>query len=198
MIQVLLDSSNANLSVGIAKDHELIDYVNYDAWQRQSELLVSDLDKLLKNNNISKDDIDEIVAAKGPGSYTGVRISLTVGKVMAFALNTPLYLVSSLEALKVPNKPTICLINARSKRSYFGVYNGHDCIVEDTILTNDEVRDYIDKHPSYEIGGNTSYLDIDNEMINPLINLKDCDVERNLCKDVRTAKPVYLKDTYLR
>ena len=46
-----------------------------------------------------KNDIDGIVVAKGPGSYTGVRIGVTTAKTLAYALNTKLYGVSSLAAL---------------------------------------------------------------------------------------------------
>ena len=123
MVSLLLDTSNTNLSIGLAKDHKVIDQVVYDAWQKQSEFLVNELDILLKRNNLTRSDIEKVIAAKGPGSYTGVRIALTVAKVSAFALNVPLYLVSSLEALKDENEPSICLMNARSKRSYFGVYD---------------------------------------------------------------------------
>src|SRR5699024_3814977 len=44
-------------------------------------------------------DLDEIVVAKGPGSYTGIRIGITTAKTMSWALNIPLYVVSSLEVL---------------------------------------------------------------------------------------------------
>ncbi|MBR6866439.1 MAG: tRNA (adenosine(37)-N6)-threonylcarbamoyltransferase complex dimerization subunit type 1 TsaB, partial [Bacilli bacterium] len=114
MVSLLLDTSNTNLSIGLAKDHKVIDEVTYEAWQKQSEYLVNELDILLKKNNLTRNDIEKVIAAKGPGSYTGVRIALTVAKVSAFALNVPLYLVSSLEALKDENEPSICLMNARS------------------------------------------------------------------------------------
>ena len=43
MITVLLDSSNTNLSVGIAKDNLLLEYISYEAWQRQSEYMIVEL-----------------------------------------------------------------------------------------------------------------------------------------------------------
>ena len=100
MIGVLLDSSDKNLSVGLVKDHVFLGRVSYLAWQRQSELLVDELSKLLKANGLSGKDIDYVVCSKGPGSYTGVRIALTVAKTIAFALKVPLYLASSLEVLQ--------------------------------------------------------------------------------------------------
>ena len=61
MISVLLDTSNTNLAVGIAKDHVLIGGTQYAAWQRQSEYLVPEIDNLLKKLSLTKDDIDEIL-----------------------------------------------------------------------------------------------------------------------------------------
>ncbi len=194
MISLLIDTSNTNLAVGIAKDHSLIAEVQYEAWQRQSEFLIQEIDKLFAENNITKDDIDEIIVAKGPGSYTGVRIAMTVAKVMAFALKKPLYLVSSLEVYKAKEGRSICLMNARSKRSYVGVYSPNEVILADTIMDNEQIKIYIAAHPEYKICGDVSYLSFEGEKVNVLENLMNADIERNLCNDVLAAKPVYLKD----
>ena len=194
MISVLLDTSNTNLAVGIAKDHVLIGETQYAAWQRQSEYLVPEIDNLLKKLSLTKDDIDEIIVSKGPGSYTGVRIGMTVAKVMAFALNKPLYLVSSLEVYKAKEGRSVCLMNARSKRSYIGVYSPEEIILSDTIMDNEQVKLYLAVHPEYKVCGDVSYLSLEGEKVNILENLMNADIERNLCKDVLAAKPVYLKD----
>ena len=47
MVTVLIDSSNTNLSVGIARDGVLLDSTIYKSWQRQSEFMVLDLDKIV-------------------------------------------------------------------------------------------------------------------------------------------------------
>ncbi len=194
MISLLIDTSNTNLAVGIAKDHSLIAEVQYEAWQRQSEFLIQEIDKLFAENNITKDDIDEIIVAKGPGSYTGVRIAMTVAKVMAFAIKKPLYLVSSLEVYKAKEGRSICLMNARSKRSYVGVYSPNEVVLADTIMDNEQIKIYIAAHPEYKICGDVSYLSFEGEKVNVLENLMNADIERNLCNDVLAAKPVYLKD----
>ncbi len=194
MISLLIDTSNTNLSVGIAKDHILIGQVQYEAWQRQSEFLIQEIDKLFTDLSLTKDNIDEIVVAKGPGSYTGVRIAMTVAKVMAFAIKKPLYLVSSLEVYKAKEGRSICLMNARSKRSYVGVYSPDEVILSDTIMDNEQIKIYIAAHPEYKVCGDVSYLSLEGEKVNVLENLMNADIERNLCSDVLAAKPVYLKD----
>lgn len=196
MISLLLDTSYTNLSVGLVKDHELLDKTEYEAWQRQSEYLIQEIDSILSRNGVEKEDIDEIIVSKGPGSYTGVRIAMTVAKVMALALNKSLFSVSSLEVYKNPSKTSICLMNARSKRSYIGIYDGENIILPDQTMTNEEVLKLISEHPDYEICGDTNYLGIEGKLYDVLSNLKDADIERNREKDILAAKPVYLKETY--
>lgn len=47
--------------------------------------VVSSMEKLLKNNNLSIDDIDEVVPFKGPGSFTGLKIGVTVANIINWA-----------------------------------------------------------------------------------------------------------------
>lgn len=194
MATLLLDSSNTSLSVGFEKDNQLIGYTSFEAWQVQSEYMVPEIDKLMKKLSLTRRDISGIVVAIGPGSYTGVRIALTIAKVTALACDCPIYPVSSLRVLKHASAPSICLINARSNRSYFGVYEGEKVIVEDTIKTNNEVLKYIEEHPSYKVCGNVKYLgleNLDNNICEQMISLLNAlkPVENNLA-----LKPVYLKD----
>ena len=107
MVTILLDSSNTNFSVGIAKDNLLLEAISYEAWQRQSEYMILELNKLLEKYNVKKEDISEVIVAKGPGSYTGVRIAITIAKTIAVALDTKLYAVSSLRVLKDGERPSI-------------------------------------------------------------------------------------------
>jgi len=161
MIYVLLDSSSSYLTVGIADENKVIDFVSYEAWQTQSEHMIPELEKLLENHDLNKDDIGGVIFSNGPGSYTGVRISLTVAKVIATALNVKVYPVSSLRVLKCGNKPSICLINARSERSYFGVYEGEKVIEKDRIIENIDLEKYIQEHKDYILCGDLKYLNID-------------------------------------
>lgn len=194
MINLLLDSSNTYLSVGLSNEEGLIDYISYESWQSQSENMVPEIDNLLKKHHVTRNDISLIVVAIGPGSYTGVRIALTIAKVMALALDIKIYPVSSLRILKDDDKPSICLINARSGRSYFGVYKDLEVVEEDKILTNEQVLEYIKTHPGYSICGEVKYLGFENkdtnvckQMVSLLTVLKP--IENHLA-----LKPIYMKD----
>ena len=193
MVTILLDSSNTNLSVGIAKDNILLDYISYEAWQRQSEYMIVELNKLLEKYNIKKEDITDVIVAKGPGSYTGVRIAITIAKTIAVALDAKLYAVSSLRVQKDGTVPSICLINARSNRSYVGVYQNQEVLLNDCIMKNDEVIKYIENHPDYSVCGDTKYLNmegIESNTMKEMLDLKDSLESINPL----SLKPVYMKD----
>ena len=193
MITILLDSSNTNLSVGLARDNLLLESISYEAWQRQSEYMIPELDKLLKKYQANKDEIKEVIVAIGPGSYTGVRIAITIAKTIATALDAKLYAISSLRVQKDGKNPSICLINARSGRSYIGVYKGNGTLLEDQIMKNDDVLKYIADHPSYSVCGDVKYLGLEVKETNnvlEMLNLKEA------LEDVNplSLKPVYMKD----
>lgn len=193
MVTILLDSSNTNLSVGVAKDNVLLDYISYEAWQRQSEYMIVELNKLLEKHNIKKEDITDVIVAKGPGSYTGVRIAITIAKTIAVALDAKLYAVSSLRVQKNGTMPSICLINARSNRSYVGVYQNQEVLLNDCIMKNDEVMKYIKDHPDYSVCGDTKYLNIqgiESNTMKEMLDLKDSLESINPL----SLKPVYMKD----
>ena len=194
MATLLLDSSNTSLSVGFEKEGKLIGYSSFEAWQVQSEYMVPEIDKLMEKLNLTRRDITAVVTAIGPGSYTGVRISLTIAKIAALACECPIYPVSSLRVLKDGNFPSICLINARSGRSYFGVYEGEKIIVEDTIKTNDEVLEYIKNNPKYKVCGNAQYLGLENNDTNICLQMISLLKVLKPAENDLAVKPVYLKD----
>ena len=195
MVTLLLDSSDKNLSVGFSQNGKVLDSLTYEAWQKQSEYIVEEIAKMLEKHNWDRKDINGIVVSKGPGSYTGVRIALTVAKTISFAINVPLYLASSLEVLQVEDKPSICLMNARSKRSYFSVYNSSED-VKDCIKTNEEVLGFISSHPDYALCGDLGYLGLEGIQGNVVNNLARFADEAHLCDEPLGARPIYLKDDY--
>lgn len=197
MITILLDSSNTNLSVGIARDNLLLEYISYEAWQRQSEYMIPELDKLLNKYNVSREEIKEVMVAKGPGSYTGVRIAITIAKTIATALDAKLYAVSSLRVQKACKNPSICLINARSGRSYIGVYEDDKVLLDDQIMKNEYVLNYIKEHPNYSVCGDVKYLGLEGVISN---NIQEMLSLKNVLEPVNplSLKPVYMKEEYAK
>ena len=197
MYKLLLDTSNKLLVIALANEEKVIDKIIYDAWQLQSEYLVPEIDNILSRNKVTKEDIDSIVVGIGPGSYTGVRIAITVAKTMAYVLKAKVYAVSSMSLFQIPGVPTICVTNARSGRSYFAVYHDGEPIVKDVILENTQVLSYIDEHKDFALSGETTHLGLEAREFDPAENLFSMMDEKHLIDDVFKLNPIYLKDLYL-
>ena len=194
MFSILLDSSNTSLTVGLAKDDVLLESISYEAWQTQSEHMIPELDKLLDKYNVERNQISDVVVAIGPGSYTGVRIAITIAKTIAAVLPVKVYAISSLRCQKDGKNPSICVINARSGRSYFGVYDDDKVLVEDQILTNDKVQEFIAEHKDFVVCGNTSYLGIEGKQPDIAKELLALKKVVSPVADPLAVKPVYMKD----
>ena len=195
MLTLILDSADKNLLVALFKDGKKLDEISYEAWQRQSELMIPELKNILDRNKINPKEVNQIVVTLGPGSYTGVRIALTIAKIYAMSLSIPCYAVSSLGALKNKEGTSICLINARSNRSYFGVYDANgEAIISDKVLKNDEVLNYINEHKSYHVCGDTAYLNISGENNDIASNMYSLRSKKTLVDNILALKAVYLKD----
>ena len=192
MISLLLDSSSNRLSVALAKDQTIIAFYDEKAFQTQSEILVAKINELLIAANLKAKDINSIVVAYGPGSFTGVRIAVNVAKIWAYALKINLYKVSSLSVFKNNTKPTICVLDARNNRSFAGIYGPNSTILEDTILSNEEVMTYVNEK-GFALSGETKHLGVKAESYDRFANMLESIKDENKVLDVAAFKPVYLK-----
>lgn len=153
-----IDTSTTQLAVGISKDGKVIYQQQYPAWQKQSEWTMVEVDKALKTVQIKPQDLSRIVVANGPGSYTGVRIALTIGKVLASLLQIGLCPLSSLAVLAGTKGQKIALIDARSNRAYIGVYSQGKLVEEEQVLTLPEIHEVLERYPGYEVVGDTQLV----------------------------------------
>ncbi|MHD0397240.1 tRNA (adenosine(37)-N6)-threonylcarbamoyltransferase complex dimerization subunit type 1 TsaB [Staphylococcus simulans] len=207
MIYLLLDTSNKPMSLAVMQDDTLLVEHTTNMKRNHSVQLMPAIQKMIEEAGITKKDIDAIVVAKGPGSYTGLRIGVTTAKTLAYALNTKLYGVSSLEALAatLPDTQTKQLIvpvfDARREAVYTGVYqyqNGQLVnVLEDQYMLISDLNDYLNQQQqTYVFVGH----DLDNitELLNGSIvyQLPKASVMKRLMtqpENIHTFKPDYLK-----
>lgn len=97
-----IDTSNVPMSVAVLADTTLLATTTINHERNHSKLLLPLIKQTLKQAGVLKTELDRIVVAIGPGSYTGLRIGVSVAKMLAYALNIPVVPVSSLEILATP------------------------------------------------------------------------------------------------
>ena len=94
-----IDTSTNVLGVGLANEEKIIGEYITNIKRNHSTRVLPAIDFLLRDVGYETQDIDKIVVAEGPGSYTGLRIGVTIGKTLAWTLQIPIAGVSSLKAM---------------------------------------------------------------------------------------------------
>lgn len=120
---VAIETSTEYLSLAVAHEGRIVDRVLL-AGQRHSELLLDELDALLREARLGMAGIDAIVFGAGPGSFTGLRIACGAAQGLALARGIPLIPVGCLEAVAADtpaDKVVVCL-DARMGEVYHGAY----------------------------------------------------------------------------
>ena len=98
MNTLILDSSTATLYVAVIKDNFVFEkYIS--GRNDHAKNIVNCIDILLKDAELRVDDLNRIIVGYGPGSYTGVRMAVTVGKMMAVFKKIQLYTISTLKLM---------------------------------------------------------------------------------------------------
>lgn len=156
MIVLSVDSSSKVATVAILKDDVLLgEYILNDK-REHSVILMPLIQELLKECNLTIDDIDGYVVSKGPGSFTGLRIGMATIKGMSFGNNKPYISISSLDALAYN------LIS----------FNGIICPIMDALRENVYTALYKNNNDNLEKIMDYTALDLD-ELINLLKNKKE-------------------------
>lgn len=121
-----IDTSNQVMSIAVMEDGLLIGEFTTNIKRNHSERLMPAIDQLMDEVGWNPKDLDRIAVAKGPGSYTGLRIGATIAKTLAWTLGKELTAVSSLKVLAANLIPSSSLIvplfDARRGNIYTGLY----------------------------------------------------------------------------
>src|SRR5438309_6062986 len=135
-----IDTSNYSLGIALVNQEQVIGEYITNMKKNHSIRVMPAIEKLMQDCEMKPTDLEKIVVAKGPGSYTGVRIGVTIAKTLAWTLNIPLVGISSLEALAANgryfNGLLSPLFDARRGQIYTGLYhfkeNNLQTVLEDT------------------------------------------------------------------
>lgn len=132
MKYLYLDTSSNYLYSGIVSNDKLIGEIKLKLDKDLSSFTLPKISELFDGLNLSPKDIDKIVLVNGPGSFTGVRIAVTIAKVMAWSLKKEVITISSLDAMANSVKEN-CLvvpfINARRGHVYGAIYDENRNII---------------------------------------------------------------------
>lgn len=189
MITICMDTSHTWLVIGLIKDDQVIGKVQEKCWKKQSEGLFPRLTALMNDCHLQPEDIDQIVISKGPGSYTGVRIAMTVAKVFCAMADKPIYTVSTL-LLYAGKKNCRVVTDARGKRVYTCLFFDGKALEEERAveIENLEIGDVNIVGDGALVGRQDEWPDI----VDNFLELKD---EWEKHDNVHLVVPEYLKSS---
>lgn len=144
MLTLCIDTAYKYLTCALIKDDNIIASYCEECFKRQSEEVFLALDKIFKEANINKLDIDSICISKGPGSYTGTRIAMSIAKVISEVKHIDLYTISTLRLYASDKQNCMVLMNARADRAYVGVYDKDNQVLKDCVMFVSDIdpKDY--------------------------------------------------------
>ena len=135
------DTSSKALTLAILEDETLLAQMTLNIKKNHSITLMPAIDFLMNSLDMKPKDLDRIVVAQGPGSYTGLRIAVATAKTLAHTLKIELVGVSSLLAL-VPEQVeglVIPVMDARRNNVYAGFYQSGQSVRPEAHLPLAEV-----------------------------------------------------------
>ena len=203
-------------SVALSNNGETIDIEESFEDKTHAELLTVFIEKILERNNLTTKDISAIAVSEGPGSYTGLRIGLSVAKGLCYGLKIPLIFIPTLEAMangankSIDDDYMLCpMIDARRMEVYTALYNSklekeveiHAKIIDvesfKEELKNNEIVFFgtgSDKCKESIVNPNATFLD--NSFVSAQY-MSDLSYNRFMAKkfeDIAYSEPFYLKE----
>lgn len=154
-MSLFIDTCNYRLVVGIIDEekNEILTMHNEKIDGDLSSNIFNVIITCIESANLKKEDIKKIYCAIGPGSFTGVRIGVTIAKTFAWAKNIKVIPVSSLEVLATSHVATdlvIPMIDARRDCVYGGIYDSElNIIMPDSYISLESLFNNIPKEKSY-------------------------------------------------
>lgn len=138
-----IDTSTNYLYTGIVKDDNLLIERKLNLSHDLSTFAIDEVDKMFREAVFDVKDIDKIIVVSGPGSFTGIRIGMTLAKVYAYCLNKEITTITSLEAMKESIKYDgliVPMIDARRGYVYAGIYDGEKEVIPNQHISLDKLK----------------------------------------------------------
>ena len=135
------------------------------------------IESIFKENNLKVKDLKKIIVVNGPGSFTGIRIGLSIAKTMAYALKIDINTISSLTAYLVSN-------NTNEKRK---------TVIEDNKGYYISIFD-----ENNQIVGEEYYSEEDNVNLPKVEEKLDIEKIIKYCENIRSENPHFVKANYVK
>lgn len=146
MISLVIDSSTSRLYIALVDDEKVLYEKYQDGKNDHSKYIVSLIEEGLKENNLEVSSLDKVVVGIGPGSYTGVRMGITIAKMFNAFKGIKVYQISTLFLMGSSlNEKASVRIDARRGNVFGAIYDfsNNEIIKAEGLYPIDEISEYI-------------------------------------------------------
>lgn len=160
MRYLYIDTSSSYLYTAIVEDDKLISSISEEYGQNLSEVALPKIASMFESNNLNPKDIQKIIVVNGPGSFTGIRIGITIAKIYAWSLNIEITTITSLEAMAVSSNKNLIhipILNARRGYVYSAIYDKDTTILKPQHIKFEELMNYVNNIDNYEFISNDKF-----------------------------------------
>lgn len=193
MISLVMDTSNSYLAVGLFKDSMCLEAFQEKGSRRQSEKAIPSLKEVLDRHHIALKDVNEMIITSGPGSYTGVRVAMTIAKTLAAVSDVRIKSVSSLAAYAGMNQ-ALSVIDARGHKVFVGVYENGLPLIKEQVMTLEDFTQLRAEYEDFELVGEVGCLGLDEKECDLCANIYALAQMADPIKNVDLLVPTYIKD----
>lgn len=147
MKYLLIDTATHDLNIAISTEDEVISTATSNKTSEHSKYALVELEAIFNKAKLNPNQIDKILVVNGPGSFTGVRIGVTIAKTYAWALQKAITPVSSLLAHALGYSGYdyyVSVLDARREAVYAAVYDkDYNQVLEEQYITIDRLYQFI-------------------------------------------------------
>lgn len=187
MKQLFIDSSTNLLYVAVANSGRLIEETIRIGKKDHAKYVVDRIDLLLKRRDIKLEDIKEIYVGVGPGSYTGLRVSVMVAKMLAYTKKITLYEISSLYFLSSGyNFIKAPMADARNGNVFSAIYDDEQVLLPEGLRKTEDTQ-------NLAIAFNAKPVMLDE--YNYEVDIKNIMKHAKKIDDIHSLEPKYLRQT---
>lgn len=146
MHTLFISTYNTLITICLLKDDKIIEKKVQKSINSHSVHTMPMIKEILETNNLTTKDLNQIEVVNGPGSFTGVRLGVTIAKTLSYTLSIPIKTISSLHAIALSSNSTKKLVTLRDiKGVYYGLFDDENTLLEPlNYLNNKEFNEFIE------------------------------------------------------
>lgn len=165
---LFIDTSLKDVSIATYESGKILSLISECIPNMHSIYTIPYIDRCLTESKIDKKEVEKIIVINGPGSFTGIRIGLTIAKVYSYILNINVVCVSSLKALALSTSGEliISVLDAKNDNYYVGIYDkDYNNLDKECFMNKEELINLINKYNHVKLVSNED-INIDSYSVN--------------------------------